>query len=243
MLLFLALAADALATDLEHTLVWNLSVAGQPVGTRQLTVRYIEGDAGTNRILESYTDLAGRLGPLDVRYRQRMTAHVDAREPAAFHSVIDQNGAGVEVQGRWTPSAWIVTQTGNGRSRTTEMPLTRIDLSTADLMDPYSRLPLSRFDEARILSAETGDVLVGPVEKLGVSEVKIGGQTVQVSGYAWTSPMGRSEFRYSADGFLVSYVTQLLGVEIAAVLQDPPPGGVDDFPVATAPPKIEEVDL
>lgn len=241
--LVLALALPALASDMEHQLVWNLSVDGQPVGTRQLTVRYLEGDAGTNRILESFTDLSGQLGPMRVHYRQRMTAHVDAREPAAFHSVIDQNGAGVEVQGRWTPSAWMVTQTGNGRSRTTEMPLTRIDLSTADLMDPYSRLPLSRFEEARILSAETGDVLVGPVEKLGVSELTIAGQPVQVSGYAWTSPQGRSEFYYSADGFLVSYETQLLGVEIHAVLKAPPPGGVDDFPVAARGPKIEELDL
>ena len=123
------------------------------------------------------------------------------------------------------------------------MPLSRIDLSSADLMDPYSRLPLSYYDQARILSAETGEVLVGPVEKLGVSEVTIGGQPIQVTGYAWTSTEGRSEFYYSADGFLVKYKTQLVGIELEAVLHDPPPGGVDDFPVAAARPKIEALDL
>jgi len=227
----------------DSTLTWNLTANGARVGTRTLTIRTLEGDAGTNRILESYTDLNGRVGPLQVRYRQRMTAHVNGREPASFHSVVDANGALNEVQGRWTPGAWVITQTSNGRSRTTEMPAGRIDLSTADLFDPFSQVALSRFDEARILATESGDVLRGPVEKLGVSEVVIGPMQVQVSGYAWSSPSGRSEFYFSTDGFLVKYQVQLLGVSLDAVLASPPPGGVDDFPVAARGPIIEAIDL
>lgn len=240
----LALAAvTANAAELEHRLVWKLSVKGAPVGERTAVIRYLEGSAGTNRIVESYTDLNGAVGPMKVRYRQRMTASIDAREPASFHAVNDQGGATLEVQGRWTPSGWVVTSTASGRSRTVDMPIGRIDLSTADLMDPYTRVPLSYYTEARILSAESGEVLVGPVAKLGVSEIAIQGQPVQVSGYAWTSPQGRSEFYYSADGFLVRYKTQLLGIELEAVLDAPPPGGVDDFPVAAGRPKVEILDL
>jgi hypothetical protein len=227
------------AADLSHTLSWQLTVRGQPVGKRDLTVKYVKGEGGTNRILESFTDLNGAVGPMKVRYRQRLTAHVDAREPASFHSVVDNNGALMEVQARWTPSAWLVTTTADQRSRTVDMPSNRIDLSTADLMDPYSRLPLSHFDEARILSAETGEVTSGPVEKLGVSDIKIGAETIQVTGYVWTSPQGRSELYYSADGFLVRYTTQLLGIEMEAQLTSPPPGGIDDFPVFVGPPTVE----
>jgi hypothetical protein len=233
----------AVAGPFEHKLVWDLSVRGQAVGSRELTVRYLESDGGTNRILESYTDLNGAVGPLKVRWRQRMTAHVDAREPADFHSVIDQGGTVLEVQGRWTPAAWHVTTTSNGRSRTSDLPIGRIDLSSADLMDPYTMLPLSHFSEARVLSAESGEVLVGPVEVLGVSEIRVKNTPIQVSGYAWTSPQGRSEFYYSADGFLVRYRTQLLGVELEALLREPPPGGVDDFPVATGKAPVEMLNL
>lgn len=243
MLTFLALAGIAQAADQTHTMSWMLSVEGKQVGTRELTVRYLEGDAGTNRILESYTDINGALGPVQVRYRQRLTAHIDAREPAAFHSVVDDNGTMLEVQGRWTPSNWVVTTTTAGRSRTTDMPLPRIDLSTADLMDPYTRVPLSHLEQARILSAETGEVLVGPVENLGVSQLTFGGTVVQVSGYAWTSPQGRSEFYYSPDGFLVKYRTQLLGSQIEASLTEAPPGGVDDFPVGSKGPSVEEIEV
>jgi hypothetical protein len=237
------LVAAAFAGTFEHKLVWDMSVGGTTVGSRELTVRYLEADGGTNRILESYTDINGALGPMKVRWRQRMTAHVDAKEPASFHSVVDQGGAILEVQGRWTPTQWLVTTTANGRSRTSEVPLGRVELSTADLMDPYSKLPLSHFKEARVLSAETGEVLIGPVEQLGVSEVRVKTQPIQVSGYAWTSPQGRSEFYYSADGFLVKYKTQLMGVDLEAVLRDPPPGGVDDFPVTSARPSVDGEDI
>lgn len=231
------------AGQFQHKLVWDLSVRGAVVGTRELTVKYLESDGGTNRMLESFTDINGAVGPMKVRWRQRMTAHIDAREPASFHSVLDQGGTVLEVQGRWTPAKWQVTTTSNGRSRTAELPLGRVDLSTADLMDPYTQLPLSHFTEVRVLSAESGEVLMGPVESLGVSELQIKNAPIQVSGYAWTSPQGRSEFYYSADGFLVKYRTQLLGVELEAVLRDPPPGGVDDFPVAVGRPTVDGQDI
>ncbi len=240
-----ALTGLAGAADLEHKLSWDLSVQGQKVGTRELTVKYIrdEGAVGFRRVVESWTEMAGAVGPMRVTYRQRMTAHASGREPASFHSVIDENGSGLEVQARWSPSAWWVTTSTSGRSRTIDMPLNRIDLSTADLMDPDTRYPLSHYDELRLLSAETGEVLTGPLEHIGTSNITIGGQKVQVHGHVWTSPEGKSEFYYSADGFLVRYEIQLLGISLSAILNHAPPGGVDDFPVRVGAPAIEEINL
>jgi hypothetical protein len=243
--LMLSLAASAAAQS-ENKLVWELSVKGAPVGTREVTVRTMHGTAegeDGSRVLESFTDLSGQVGPMRVRWRQRLTAHIDAREPASFTSVVDQNGTTLEIQGRWTPDNWIVTTTTNGRPRTTEMPLARVDISTADLLDPATRYPFAHFTELRILSAESGEVLTGPVERLGVSEVTVQGTPIQVTGYAWTSTKGRSEFKFSADGFLVAYRTQLFGVDLEAVLRDPPPGGSDDFPVSARGARVDAVDL
>lgn len=239
----IALLGLASAAQPSHQLEWRLSVDGQPIGKRTLTVRYLEGEAGTNRILESYTDIDGRVGPVNVRFRQRLTAHVDAREPAAFHSAVDNNGSKLEVQGRWSPSGWVVTTTANGRSRTTNLELSRVDLSTADLVDPYTRLPLSHFERAWILSTTSGEVTQGEVQTLGVSQWSAGGRQVQVSGYAWTTPQGRSEFYYSPDGFLVKYRTQLLGATIDAQLVGPVPDGIDDFPVGAPVPGVDQVEV
>jgi len=248
--LFLALvlgslfvAGPARAADLQHTLVWDLSVSGAPVGSRKLTIKYVPDDKGTRRILEAFTDIDGQVGPIRARFRQRMTAHVGPHEPASFHSVVEENGRLMEIQGRWTPSAWMVTTTADRRSRSVDMPLNRVDLSTADLMDPYTQFGFDKLAEARVLSAESGDVMQGPVKKLGVEELEINGVAVQVAGYEWASPQGTQSFWYSTDGFLVKYQTQLLGVTLDAQLNSPPPGGVDDFPVAAGGASVERVDL
>lgn len=239
----LATMALALGADMQHQMQWGLAVNGQPVGRRDLTVKYIKTDDGMRRILESFTDIDGALGPIRVRWRQRLTAHLADREPASFHSVIEENGTAREIQARWTPSKWLVTNSADLRAQTAEIALNKIDLSTADLIDPQSRLPLSYFDNARILSAESGEVLMGKVEELGTSQITLGGADFQVTGYAWNNPEGRSEFYYSGDGFLVKYTVQLLGVTLEALLAGPPPGGLDDFPVAIGTPAVEISDL
>jgi len=233
----------ALAAEREQTLVWDVTSQGTNLGTRTLVVRYLEGEAGTNRVLEAFTDLNGQVGSMKIRWRQRMTAYVPAHEPASFHSVIDTNGTPIEVQGRWTQSNWVVTTVANGKPRTVELPSTKIDLSTADLLDPDSRFPLSHLSTARILSAETGEVLTGPMTSTGAKELTIAGQPVPVTTYLWTSPQGGFEFSYSSDGFLVRQVSQLLGVTIEAQLRQPPPGGIDDFPVQVGRPAIEVMEL
>ena len=80
----LALTALAGAADLEHALNWDLSVQGQKVGTRELTVKYVrdEGAVGFRRVIESWTEINGAGGPMRVTYRQRMTAHATGREKA-----------------------------------------------------------------------------------------------------------------------------------------------------------------
>jgi hypothetical protein len=41
----------------------------------------------------------------------------------------------------------------------------------------------------------------------------------------------------------VKYETTLLGIPLTAELAKPPPGGLDDFPVAVGTPKVEASDL
>lgn len=240
--LFLGLGI-ANAAELEHTLSWNLSVGGHKIGHRDVTVKYVNGDMGMRRILESWTEIDGTVGPIRVLYRQRMTAHVGEREPASFHAVMEQNGSAQEVQARWTASTWWVTNSANGRNHTTEVPANRIDISTADLMDPESRFPLSQYQTVRILSAETGDVLLGEVGDLGSKELNVAGKMLQVHGYSWDSPEGKSTFWFSADGWLVNYNIALMGVQLSAELAAPPPPGIDEFVVGYGRPSIEEIPL
>lgn len=237
-----ALLASALAAP-SADLRWNLSVGGQPIGTREVKVKIFPGDEGTRRILESWTQIDGRLGPINVAYRQRLTAHAEGAQPASFHSVIDNNGEATEIQGRWTPSGWSVNTNVDGRVRSADYGIGRVDLSTADLFDPLSRVGLEGRSSARVLSAITGDVLDGAVTSLGSRDLKIGGRSVAVEGWTWASPEGKSDFYYSGEGYLVKFRMVLLGVEVEGVLDQVPPGGIDDFPVSVGRPTVEILPL
>lgn len=241
--LLLALVAPAAADDLQHDLSWDLQVAGKDAGKRDISVKYVNTGDGMRRILESWTEVEGQVGPIQVVFRQRMTAHTATRTPGSFHSVTEANGVPGEVQARWTPAAWWVTTNVNGHARTLDMPTDRIDISTADLMDPSTSFPLGRYDKVRILSAETGEIYVGDVGDLGNKDIVIDGKKIRCQGWSWDAPVGKSEFWFNADGFLVTYTMHVAGVEVTGTLADPPPPGVDDFPVAVGGPSIEVIDL
>ncbi len=233
----------AFGADLTHQMSWNLSVAGKVVGHRDVTVKYVKSDVGMRRIVESWTEIDGAAGPVRIRYRQRMTASGEGRDPMSFQSVIDENGRGREVSVRWTPNAWVVTTVADGRSRTGQLEPARVDLSSADLFDPDSRVGLDGRTSARMIQAETGDVLSGTVSDLGHQIVEVGGEPVPVHGWSWDTPQGRQKLWYSSDGFLVRYEAQILGIAVEGLLRRPPPGGVDDFPVALGRPEIEVTPL
>src|SRR5690349_6266417 len=129
------LSLVAHGADLSQQLTWNLSVKGQAVGTRTVTVKFTSADSTPQRILESWTEIHGQAGSVRLDWRQRLTAVAVGGDPAAFTSVIDEGGRVREVQGRYSPAQWTVSVNADGRLKQTDWPIGKIDLSTADLMD------------------------------------------------------------------------------------------------------------
>ena len=222
------------------TLAWDLAVQGRPVGTRTVTVKALPGDGG-RRVLESYTEVAGAVGPVKLDFRQRFTAHLVGADPASFHSVVDQGGQASEIQGRFSAMGWTVTTNIGGRVRTSDYSPGRIDLSTADLFDPQSQLGLKRASTVRILSAETGEVMQGSVVAKGATTVEVAGESVPVEHYQVVGADGSSSFWFSPEGYLVRYELRSMGAKLTGTLTSPPPGGVDDFAVRAAPPIVERL--
>ena len=96
LLSLLALCADALAG--EQRLTYDLSLDGSRVGTRELTVRYLQTGNGEIRILESYTDLHVNIAGTAHTFKSRSTAK--AGGTPSFSSSIEQDGHLAEIQGR-----------------------------------------------------------------------------------------------------------------------------------------------
>ena len=242
-LLALALSASA-ATPVSHDLRWTLSVGDQVVGWRTANVKFIPKADGMMRMITGFTDIDGKVGPMGRRFRQNFTVTA-GDSPANFKSAMEENGSPYEMQLVYN-NTWQLTKVNTGSARTVSYPYGRVHLSTFDLLDPDSRAPLSKFDDGQtlnILFAETGDVLAGTLEQLGNSDLTIDKRTVPVMGYAWNGAQGRSEFFYSNDGYLVKYQMKVWGMRLQGILDDPPPGGIDEFAVAVDWPPIEEIDL
>lgn len=238
------LAAPATAADEQH-FTWDVTLDGKPIGQRTMTVKYQTSASGDDRrVLEVWTELDATVLGLDYRFRERMTAHVGS-EVAAFHASQELSGDLTEVQARRGALQWTVTVNRNGKESTREYPASSIDLSTADLLDPDSRVPLSRFPQPKVLSAEGGELWTGDVTRLGASELVVAGEKVAVEGYRFTPASGPGSVTsyYTADGYLVRYQLQVLGKELTGTLNAPPPVSADEAPVELGGSGITEIEL
>ncbi len=239
----LALGSVAYAQDSDlRAYTWDVTLQGQHVGTRTLTVETVETAHGTTRILKSLTDINASLGAINASFRQRLTAHA-SDGPASFHAAIDQAGNVMEVQGRKDQLGWIVTTVDPRRVRTNELASDTIDLSTADLFDPESRVPIWSYDNVMLLRTEDGVVWPTPVERLGSDEITIQGQAIEVEGYRLDPDPGRIELWYDGSGVLVRYRWRWLTVNAVATLREAPAQAADAFPVLADESGISEEEI
>lgn len=230
MLVSLALA-NALAADVEQHLTWTVALDGTPIGKRELTLKYAYEDDGTaRRFFEVWSELDANVLGLQYAVRQRIAGQA-LRGPAAFSAVTKIQDDTVEVQGRVDGAQWFLMVATNGREWTKDLPRTSVDLSTVDLMDPVSRVGLDGLTVARVLAAETGDILEGDVKPAGTQVIHVGTVDIPVTGYTWTPDEGAMRFWYSPDGYLVRYETEVMGRWIVGTLTAPPPKGTDEAPV------------
>lgn len=222
-----------------HRVTWSLRLDGQEVGQRDATFTVEREGDDLRRSIEAHTKVAATIGPVSWRYEQKLTAN-GLVGPLAFRAVIVEDGAPREVQGRWAPSAWTIALADARSQRAYEAAAHRVDLSTVDLLDPFAARTLGRYATLKVLSAETGEILEGTVEPLGGGTVRIGGRDVPVQGWAWTSSLGRSQFWYDGEGWLVKFETALLGRLVEGVLTAPPPSSPDSIVPPSAPAVVSE---
>jgi len=242
LLSLLLLAPAAFADDVKQEFVWDIHLDGQKVGERSMTVKYLPDENGTRRVIESLTHIDATAKGVPYTFEQRLTAHA-GDDPASFHSVVKDNGTPREIQGRYSPIGWTVTVVERGRTRTWDMEATQIDISSADLLDPETRVPLSGYENVQLLSVETGAVMTGEVVNSGASDLDIGGTKVPTNKIAWQADTGNTTLYYTSDGVLVSYEMAILGKSLIAKLRELPPPGVDDAPLMNASAGITETDL
>ena len=245
------LAATATAQEpTELGLVWMLTVAEQPAGTREVSVRY-EGQTGERvRIFEAYTEIDAppegkrrkKNAEPEVLFRQRLTANSQEGAPASFHSTLESRGQPKEIQARYSLGAWRLSITDGAGTRSSTINPSSIDLSTVDLFDPESERSLAGLDHARILDAGSGEVISGDVIALGPSELEVGGEMMWVDGWEWRTEQFTWRLFYALNGFVVRFQGRIGGQEVDAKLIGAAPRAIDEFGIPPQP-EIEQIDL
>ena len=218
--LWLGLAAPVRAAEIERY-SWDLALEGQSVGSRTLTVKYRSDGVDEVRVLESWTELAVPLGRDSFTWTQRLSG-LSRSGSGTFASVQREDDWLREVQAVKKVQGWTVTVAEAGEARIYNLSREAFDLTSLDLLDPGQGDRLQGRGHLRMLAAETGTVLSGPLEPLGPVEVTIDGVVVTGAGYRWTTPDGPVEMVYGAEGHLLRYALRVGVVTVSATLSEVP---------------------
>lgn len=214
----LLLVTAAAAAD--QKLVYDLTVNGEVVGTREVTYRYLAREDGERRVIEAYTELSVAGSKVACRSNGLSTPR-----SAQFTSAVEQDGARSQVQGTLLPDGGWRLVVAEGKD-VTERTLGRTEaqVTSLDLLDPVRNRVLTTPGAVGIVLVETGEVLVGSVGEGREGNIKVGGQKVPVVRYTVDGGAGGSaSFDLDAEGLLLRSELSWLGVRVIATARDVPP--------------------
>ncbi|MDP2314999.1 MAG: hypothetical protein Q8P41_19015 [Pseudomonadota bacterium] len=202
-----------------HKITYDLSLDGKPIGTRELTIRYLPRGDGERRIIESYTDATVLGQPLVCR-----SSGQSSTRGATFTTSVDQGGAVSQVQGIELPGGgWRVTVADAAGVKETTLTKEQARLTSLDLLDPGRTVLLTGGGELTLVLVETGTVLTGTLDAGTVGTTKVAGQKVEVTRYTATGVGGTARFDVDASGLLVKSELSWLGGTVTAVAREVPP--------------------
>lgn len=214
-----ALAAPALAAPAApepQRVVYDLTVDGAPVGTREVVLTYLPRAAGERHVLDAHTvlDVAG------VHLESRVSG-LSTPSGAQFSATTERGGVRAAVSGQeLATGGWRVTQASGGKEA--EHAEAAVRISTLDLMDPGRVGALDAPGAFGVVIAETGDVLTGTLGAGEAGTVTVHGRKVLVTRYALTGDHGSARFFVTDDGVLVRSELTWLGSTVQAALRDLP---------------------
>ena len=240
-------AAPAMAEE-PRTVAFDLLMNGEVVGSREVSLRYLPAEEGVSdhevRITQTWTQIDADIAGWTFAVRNRTTSHAtDLR--SSFTSSVSVNGDLSEIQGRTIDDGrWQVSEIRSGKHNTRELRRTEIDLSTMDLLDPVRSQVITDLTRVQLLSAETGDVMVGVLEDLGEGDLTVGGRTVAVHRWGVDTSEGRLQLGWSAEGLLLESSMVIRGQVIETRLKEvPPPREYGAFEMTMETPDVDEEEL
>ncbi len=219
LLLGFSVLGDAQAETQE--LRYTLSANGKAVGHRDLTIRFIQGEHGEKRFIESWTEFQLPVARRNFHYKQRLSGLAKS-QPMGFSASMSEDGHLREVQVVHQPERWLVTHAEFGRSWILPVDSENFDATSLTLVDPGSQGFLEDRLRLRVLSAETGQVVEGQIIDQGTRSLEISGTQIEAQQYQWALEGGTVDLAYDKAGYLLSYTLEIAGQQLTATLDSLP---------------------
>jgi hypothetical protein len=214
-----------LAEAQDQILRYELFLDGEPVGHREVEIRYLApalGEIDEARMIRSTLDLQVLMGRKSYTLVSRVSA-LHGPGGASFVTRVEENGVGREIQARAERNgSWTVTGLEEGVRSTWTFRREEVGLSTMDMFDPERYRRVLDHESNPVLVAETGQVLIGQVLDQGEVRVEVAGQTLNAQKISWTPDGGQMILHYSDEGLLVDYSLDFMGMRLHARLTELP---------------------
>ena len=215
----LTLFALPLSLAAEPTFVYDLTVNGQPAGTRTVEIQYLMRPDGERRIDQVVTDL--KLA--SEAWKVRATSTSSSRG-AAFTASVDRGGKLTQVQGvEQLEGGWRMSFADSKGTKEYAYARTDARISSLDLYDPGRSWRLGAVGPFGIVLAETGDAIVGTLGEAVETTVLVDGVQVPVRRYSLGGTGGVATFDLDVQGQLIRSEMGFLGTTVVSTLRKVPP--------------------
>lgn len=192
-----------------HTFSYRLVLDGAEVGQREVTVRYLDDDV---RLIEAQTTLGLTVGRQVVDFEQRLAGR-GRRSTGGFVASNRESETRSQVQLVEHDTGWTRVVIDPWGETLDELPWAAFDETSLSLMDPGATRRFQGLTTLRVLSAETGDVLSGPLEEVGSKTIQVDGEPTEATAYVWQpAGLGNITLVYGTRGHLLAWTWSYFGV-------------------------------
>ena len=217
------LLGSATASAVEQSLVYDLTLAGEPVGSRTVKIRYIsptEHDSSARQI-ESFTEVNMTITGKSIKYQQHATAKFTDYK-TQFVSIVAVNEKNYELQGKSRSNqSWVIHEILPSGVLKQEYSSTDVQSISLALFDPGQTNKWSEGYQS-FYQIETGDVWSGEWHSEKETSISNNGEIVHGREARFHSSKGDMVMGWSTEGIVLNWQLKILGVTLDATLRNLP---------------------
>ena len=215
--------ASSVAHAVEQSLVYDLTLAGTPVGSRTVKIKYVAPTERQTsaRQIESFTEVETTIAGKRMEYQQHATATFTDYK-THFVSVVSLNGKNFELQGKSRSNqSWVIHEVLPSGVLKQEYSSDEVEGISLALFDPGQAHRWAEGPQT-FYQIETGDVWSGEWHSEKETSISNNGDIIYGREARYHSSKGDVVAGWSSEGIMLNWQLKIMGVTLDATLRNLP---------------------